>query len=427
MARRIAIAVCTALAALLAGAASAADDTATDLERGTEALEGRHFEEAREALESAVEADPANARALLLLGLAELELGDPDTAIARFEAARAAEPRLAQRAFYHEGLAHAQADRSSEARAALERAVAVDPTSALGRSARALLGSPGPFGAAPRRYHLSGSFGVEFDDNVTVPEVDASSGRSDGAAVAELSGSYRLLDAERGGIEVGYDFSQSMHFHLDEADLQAHGIWLDGTREIGDCDAGLGARFDGVLLGGDGFLLLQELRPRLDIPVRAGWTAELFTAYAHKDFLASSDRDRDAHRASVGVENLFRLADGRVRARAGLRFESEDARGPEFDQLGFVFGTGLRVPFEWHGSWGTELGYQLRLRDYRHDTPEIARARRDLEQGVRVGLSRQLTRRVEARLEYRLTDADSNLPSANYVENAVGLRFRFSL
>jgi len=425
--RGIAIAVGSALGVLVAAAAPAADDAAPAFERGSQALERRHFEEARAALEEVVAADPTNARALLLLGLAELELGELDAAIGRFEAARAADPALAQRALYHEGLAHARAGRAAEARAAWERAVAIDPTSRVGHGAQALLASREPVPAAPRRLRLSGSFGVEYDSNVTVPEIDASSGKGDGAAVADLSGAYRLLDGEGGGLEVGYDFSQSLHFHLDAADLQAHGVWLDGTTAVGACDAGLGARFDGVLLGGDGFLLLEELRPRLDLPVRPGWTAELFAGYAHKDFLESADDDRDADRASVGVENYFRLPDGRSRAHMGLRFESEDARGPEFDELGFAFGTGVRVPFEWHGSWGADLGYQLALRDYRHDTPAIAEPRRDLEQNVRVGLSRQLSRAVEARLEYHLTDAGSNLPSADYVDHTVGLRFRVGL
>jgi tetratricopeptide (TPR) repeat protein len=425
--RRILSSLCAALAALVAGVASAGDPAADDFERGSRALELRRYEEARAALESAVAANPSNARALLLLGIVELEQDHPDAAITRFEAARAADPALAQRVLYHEGLAHARAERPGEARAALERARALDPASRIGRGADALLSAAEPLPGAARRWRLSGSFGVEYDDNVTVSEIDESSGQGDGAALAEISGVYRLLDSERGALEAGYDFSQSMHFELEEADLQTHGLWLDGTRALGQLDAGLGARFDGVLLGGDGFLLLQELRPRLGIPVRPGWTAELAAGYVHKDFLESSDRDRDAHRASVGVDHFFRLADGRARARAGLRFEAEDARGAEFDQLGGVLATGLRVPFEWRGSWSADVGYQLRLRDYRHDAPEIAEPRRDLEQGVRVGLSRQLTPRVEARLEYRLTDADSNLPSADYLANAVGLRLRVDL
>ena len=425
--RRTAGSVCAALAALIAGVAQAGDPAADAFERGSRALDLRHYEEAREALESAVAADPSNARALLLLGITELELDHPDVAIARFEAARAADAGLAQRALYHEGLAHARAGRPAAARSALEAARALDPASRTGRGADALLSAAEPLPVAARRWRLSGSFGVEYDDNVTVSEIDESSGRGDGAALAEVSSAYRLLDSERGALEAGYDFSQSMHFELEEADLQTHGLWLDGSRALGRLDVGLGARVDGVLLGGDGFLLLQELRPRLGFPVRPGWTAELAAGYLHKDFLDSSDRDRDAHRASVGVDHFFRLADGRARLRAGLRFEAEDARGAEFDQLGGVLATGLRVPFEWRGSWSADLGYELRLRDYRHDTPEIAEPRRDLEQGVRVGLARRLTRRVEARLEYRLTDASSNLPSADYLDNAVGLRLGVDL
>ena len=62
-----------------------------------------------------------------------------------------------------------------------------------------------------------------------------------------------------------------------------------------------------------------------------------------------------------------------------------------------------------------------------HATPSIGEARLDLENGLGVGLLRRLTRRIEAKLDYRLTAADSNLPSADTLGNRVALSFRASL
>jgi tetratricopeptide (TPR) repeat protein len=426
--------IAAAIAALLGGfaalgiAASAAAATGGEAFRqGLEAFEAERYEEARAALERAVAEDPDDGRALLLLGMSELPLGRAEVAVAHFRAARAADPSLEQLALYHEGLALAQTERGPEARRALERSIAADAGSRVAAGARGLLAAVDP--VAPRqRFRLSSRVGIEYDDNVSVPELDASSGKGDGAFVADLAASYRFLDSERAALEAGYDFAQSLHFDLSDADLRSHGLWLDAAHAVGALDAGLGYRFDTATLGDDGFLNLHEVRPRLDVPVRPGWTAELAVGYLNKDFLDSNDRDRDAHHASAGVENLFRFGDRRiVHANAGLRFEAEDARGAEFDWLGGSLGAGLRVPFEWRGEWAFDLAGRLRLRDYTHATPSIGKARLDLDHGIGVGLVRRITRRVEARLGYRFGGAVSNLPSADYVDNTVGLTLRASL
>jgi len=392
-----------------------------------EALEAGRTVEARDSLAQAVAADAQDGHALLLLGIAELELGNPDAAVPRFRAARAADPSLEQLALYHEGVALAQADRRAEAREALARSIEADPHSRVARGARELLEAVDPGPTALRRFRLSSRAGIEFDDNVSVPEVDASSGEGDGAFFAELAGSYRLIDSERTVLETGYDFSQTLHFELSDADVRAHGFWLDGTRALGAVDAGVGYRFGLTSLGGDGFLHLHEVRPRLVVPLRPGWTAEIAAGYLRKDFLDRADAGRDAHHASAGVENFFQLADRRIRANAGLRFEAEATRAAEFDYLGFSLGSGLDVPFEWRGEWALDLAWRLRLRDYSHETPSIGEARLDLENGVRVGLVRRITRQVETRLEYRLSAVRSNLPEADYVDNTVGLGVRVSL
>lgn len=418
------------LASLLAGAATAAPARAADASEefllGMDAYEAGRTEEARAAFARAVEADPANGRALLLLGMTELELGRPDAAVQHFRSAPDADPSLEALALYHEGLALAETSRVGEARAALERAILVDPGSRAAAGARGLLAALDSREPA-RRFRLATSLGIEFESNVSVPEIDASSGQGDGAFVADLAASYRLLRSERAAVEVGYDFAQSLHFDLREADLRSHGLWLDGSHAAGPVDLGLGYRFGTATLGGDGFLNLHELRPRLELPIRPGFGAELSVAYLNKDFLDSNDRDRDAHRASAGVESFSWLADRKVRVDAGARFEAEEARGPEFDYLGLSLGSGLHLPFAWRGEWTLELGYRLRLRDYANETPSIGEPRLDLEHGLRLSLARRIAKRVEARLDYRLTAADSNLPAADYLDSTVGLSLRLGL
>jgi hypothetical protein len=397
------------LVAGLAPAAPAAEGDALGLGLGL--LEESRFEEARPLLEQAVAERPGSGAAQLALGMCELGLERPDEAIVWFERARRTDPGLEQIALYDIGLAHRRAGRPGEAREALERSVAVDEDSRLATSARELLDLIEP---PEKRWSLAARLGVEFDDNVTVSEVDVTSDQADVAFVAEASGSYRLLQSERYELEGGYDFFQSLHADVSDADFQSHGLWLEGSRAGRSFDTSLGYRFTTTTLGGDGFLSLHEVAPRVAIEPTSWWLAEPTLGFTYKDFADDSDRDAAPDRPGYAL--------------AGYRFEAEDARGAEFDWMGFSLRTGLHVPFELaRGSNALDLSYRFRLRRYANDTPSIDERRFDHVHSVGVGLTRELARSVDARLDYRFVGSVSNLPEADYLENILTFSVGVSL
>ena len=268
--------------------------------------------------------------------------------------------------------------------------------------------------------------GVEFDDNVTVSEVDVSSDRSDVAFVAEAGGSYRFDLAERYGLELGYDFYESLYDELSSADFQSHGLWVEGTRAGGHFDTALGYRFTTSTLGGDGFLDVHEVMPRVELRPTAWWLAEPTLGWVYRDF--SDDSDRDAHRAIAGIDNLLFLPDQESFVTTGYRFEAEDARGARFDWLGFSMRTGLHLPFEF--AWGEnafDASYRFRLRNYGSETPSIGERRFDHVHTLGLALTRELGRHVDARLDYRLIGSVSNLPSADFLENILTFTVGVSL
>ncbi len=71
-------------------------------------------------------------------------------------------------------------------------------------------------------WKTSVSLGVQYNDNVKTSEIDDTSGQGDRATVVEMSGSYKIFDSKAFGLEVGYDFYESLYEDLDGFDLQSH-------------------------------------------------------------------------------------------------------------------------------------------------------------------------------------------------------------
>ena len=74
-----------------------------------------------------------------------------------------------------------------------------------------------------------------------------------------------------------------------------------------------------------------------------------------------------------------------------------------------------------------DLRYRFRLRDYTQETPSIGKQRLDKIHTAGARLTRELGLGFEVQLEYEYENSDSNLPSADYDQNHLRLRFRWVL
>lgn len=382
--------------------------------------------DARRHLRQARDANPDDAGIALRLGLAELALGQPEAAAREFEAARG-DLELAPLALYNLGIARLQNDEPTAAREALVEAAILAGDPVLARRARSMLHEIVPREqAARKRWSLSGSAGLLYDDNVTTSEADFSTGIGDGAAAFDLSADYRILDDPGLRLEVGYDFFQTVHFQLRDFDQQVHGFRLGTSREIGPGEAGLDYRFTLSTLGGERFLDIHELRPRFEFAPHPRWYVVAWPRFQARNF--GFNPRRDALNGAAGMDHFFFLPDGRGYTFASISVEGEDASGPEFDFVGFQLRGGVRLPFSLlGGAYRAEGDYRFGLRDFTNPTPSIGTERADRVHAFRFRLVRTLTEWAELRVDYDHARSSSNLPSIDYRQNVVAGSFAFSL
>jgi tetratricopeptide (TPR) repeat protein len=414
-------------------------------------LEAGRFAEAEEAFRSAVEARPDSAEAHYFLGLAHLRQDEDLLAAEAFEAALAIDPGLPGAhsslgiAYYelgrHEeaeeqleravqldpadagaylflGLARWKQGETEPARQALERAIALEPGSPTAVDARELLQAIERGEVRSKPWSLYGWVGAEYDDDVSRSEVDATSGEKDVALVIELGGAYALVDRPLWQLEVAYDFYQSLYADEDDFDLQSHSLSLDGTRELGPVNAGLGYRLVFSTLDGDDFLDIRALRPSLGMLILPSWYVDLSFELQDRDFDQSA---RDSDRKRLGIANYLFVQDwGRL--SFGYHRLDENADGPEFDYDGYELSLGLQAFFSISDrELELDTVFEYLDRDYDNITPSIGRKRDDRRKTLRIGVARGLDGVGEVRLDWERIDADSNLPSADYRQNVIRL------
>jgi tetratricopeptide (TPR) repeat protein len=122
-----------------ASIATAADTrSSADLKKAADLFPAGKSEEARSILDKVIEADPKNAKAYGLRGVANRNLGDPDTAMADFDKAIELNPKLAQPYVDRAALWADQKD-IVRIKADIDQAIKVDPKYAPAYSSRGVV------------------------------------------------------------------------------------------------------------------------------------------------------------------------------------------------------------------------------------------------------------------------------------------------
>lgn len=390
------------------------------LSLGAALFRAGRYEEARDALQGFHEREPDNLDALLLLALAQIEFGELEAAASNLEQVAVGRGPLQSLSLIHLGRVRELLDDPEGARSALRRAIDASPSGPSAAQARNFLNRLDRNAKGSRRYRLSASVAGLYDDNVVTPEIDASTGSTDGAAEFEASGSYRIVDYRKTEVDVGYDLFQSVYGDHSDFDLQTHTFSLLASQAFPDFDASLGYGYTLATLGGDRLLDSHELAPTVEFLPQSWWYAIASPRIAWKDF---DDDDRDAFQVSPRVLNFFFLPESASYLLLGLGYEYEDADAGRFDYHGMRVRSGIHAPVM--DLFDVDVRYRFRLRDYTNETPSIGEERLDKVHTVGARLTRELGMGFEVQLEYEYENADSNLPSSDYDQNHLRLRFRW--
>lgn len=412
------------------------------LDLGILYFEAEEYEQAELWLRRAYEQPAHRFSAALFLGLTLLRRGNAEEARQLFSVA-AKDPALRASARYYEGIALLRLGEEEQARRALAEVPAELPGSELAQVAQEYLSAPAASVAARAKpWSVHADLGFEYDSNVVLAPDDESiqdtrgiSDQSDGRTVLGAGGSFRVVDAEHVWAALSYDFTQSLHFSLNEFDLQGHRIRLDVGSKTGIVQFGVSGYYDYYLLDFEKYYQQGVGVPWVTLFERDVAATQLYYRFRARDFLDDPfDPYRDAYNHAFGVRQLVLL--GAVDRYLSVGYQLDDENpisddGDDFQYLGHQVDAHVRFAVR---DWFDGLtGYTFRFDDYDSRNsrtgapPRFGKRREDNDHQLVVRFERALTSYLSAAVQYLGVFNDSNIAEFEYDRHVVsaGVRVHF--
>lgn len=264
-------------------------------------------------------------------------------------------------------------------------------------------------------FTLKAMTGVEYNNNLTVSDVDLTSGVGDLGFLLDLGGSFSL-DTQLGvTLDGGYEYSSTRYLEETQFDFETHALSGGVAYSLGELDLGLDAGFYHNRLGGDSFLDLMTITP--SVSTMLGETVYLRGQYSFmdKDFKTAPDRSGNSH--SFGVSGfIFALDDGYI--NLGLELEKSNTDGGAYDYDGYTLSGGINVPF-----LDTDFYAKGKYSGRSYDTAlgDDGETRDDTRSSFSLGLTTDLFVLLTVNPEYRMNKVSSNQNSAAFTEHVFKL------
>lgn len=266
--------------------------------------------------------------------------------------------------------------------------------------------------------------GLEYDSNVSLEEVDQSSGESDYAAVFDGQLKYKSQLGDRGKVSLSYDFSQSIYEEFSAVDRQTHLLSASFSGDLGRLNPGVGYRYIHSRLDGDKFLTMHQVSPHLSGFLAKNWFGRGAYTWSDKKIDPRGDRDATYH---AGALEIYYFVNGlRSYFNLGYRYKNEDARADRYDyqsnrvKLRYV----QRFEFFAHQA-KMSLALRYENRDYSSITFGIGEKREDDRYRAEAELEQPLGDQAAISIYYRYSDNQSNSPGADYDQNIAGGQFLY--
>ncbi|MCH8312219.1 MAG: tetratricopeptide repeat protein [Nitrospinae bacterium] len=375
------------------------------------------FDLAVATFQQILEHTPDDSSALIFLGLSLQGQGQYEKSIPYFEKAGKLDADFHQLAFFNVGQAHFHLGNNEQALEKLNQAIQVAPSDELADGARVLLKILAD--KKPKKpWSLAFHTGFEYDDNITVDEIDQTTELDDFSYIFEFSGAYKFLQTPKFKMEAGYDFYQSLHDDLSAFDIQSHIFSLNGSYEFKKLDLGLFSIYNRTTLGAADFLEIYSTSPSVGFSVTDYWYATVSYSYKNTNFFNLSNRDAQNH--GFGMSNFLFFLDGKVMVLLGYQFENEITTGAEFEYLGHYLNANVKFPIPLLNlRTKVSLGYKFFFKDYKNITASIGKKRDDFRHTAELQIFQPIYKNLHVKLNYQYIHSISNLASSDYQENVV--------
>jgi tetratricopeptide (TPR) repeat protein len=389
-------------------------------------------------LEQAARFDPDKAATPFYLGYAHYQRKQYRQALPFLERARELDASLAPSVQFYRGAALYAMERDAQAQEAFEATIAAEPTSTLARNAQRYLQAIDARARDRQLVQLEGTVKLEYDDNVTIGDDDIISREDDGRTVLTFSGRLIPIRTWPWRLGVEYTFYQSLHFELDEFNLQQHTGRLFAELKLGRVTLGAAADYTYTLLDNERYFEAVTAGPSATIRQTEDLFAVVSVRYRTSNyfnqFIPSGQeavRDHDGWSVQAGFDQYLAFNKRRSLVRLSYYFEASRNDGSDWEYDSHRIGLGLHTPLWWGIMLHLDGAYTRR--DYRHVNSFDAGAPGFLEPGVdrrerlddrltaAVTLSRAFGRHLLLSVGYTHTTNLSNIDFFEYHRNIVSL------
>ena len=269
--------------------------------------------------------------------------------------------------------------------------------------------------------------GLQYDDNVTVDELDETSNISDVAAVFDFDADYKKRFDQGTDLRVGYSLAQRTFFEESEFDLQIHNGKFGLKQNFDSFDIGADFYTIHARLDRDGLLNIQQLTPYFTTFL----TDKLYlrSSYRYQDKSFKSNKDRNAHTHAIDNDLYYFLDSTREYFVAGYRFENEDTRADRFDYNAHQFVVRYTKRWNLYGNrpLRMRLDWRFEMRNYKSVTPSIGAIRDDDRHRLRARFDIPISKTLTALLKYEYRNHASNLETVDFTDNRVEAQLQMVL
>lgn len=275
------------------------------------------------------------------------------------------------------------------------------------------------------RWRAEIGVGGEYDTNVSVDEVDLSSGQSDYATIIDLELGLKRTLSERTEASLNYDVSKSSYQEFSNVDRFTHILGADINTDLGSSNASLSAYYIDSRLDGDAFLKYTRISPSLSGFLSKRWFARGAYVYSERSIDERSQRDAETQ---TGEFDLYYFHRGlRSYLNFGYRYRDEEAVADELDfdahslKLRYIrrFDTGERKV-------KVEAAVRYEVRNYSSDEPTIGVKRTDDRLRLKLDLEIPLNQAFAWQWYLSYGDYISNLPRADFTQTIFGTRLQYT-
>lgn len=277
----------------------------------------------------------------------------------------------------------------------------------------------------PLSFSGTAALGAEYNSNLSVSQLESSSGQSDEAGTLDLNVNARWHPNDKFNAEGAYSLTSSRYQDVDSYDMDLHILSADVSYDFTLVTLGTNYYYALAYLGGNSFLTLDQYSVYAGKLLGKQWYLRGAVNSTTKKFDVFTTRNADNDGYSLGLYRFFN--DGRSSLNFGYTYEDEDTIDPSYrytaDSLRFRFNQ--RFMFMNHES-KLQVGYRWQDRSYLFDTPSINAPRDDSQQVAEAKLEVSMTKQLSVIGHYEHGDYSSRLPSANFTENLVSLAMQLS-